>query len=74
MKFCRRLLTLLVLPIIFIGSLKAQTLSDSILYSGIETSLMEISRLNLIGQSDSLLNFIHRVDSVYPENSTVKYE
>lgn len=74
MKFCRRLLTLLVLPIIFIGSLKAQTLSDSILYSGIETSLIEISRLNLIGQSDSLLNFIHRVDSVYPENSTVKYE
>ena len=60
--------------IMLTGNLKAQSVSDSVLYSGVESSLIEIARLRAIEDRDSLSTFLNRAYSVYPESSSINYE
>lgn len=73
MKY-RLLLSLSILLLTLSNRVSGQLYVDSILDSGIETSLIEISRLNLINDNDSLLLFLNKADSLYPNSAEIKYE
>lgn len=73
MKY-RLLLSLSILLLTLSNRVSGQLYIDSILDSGVETSLIEISRLNLINDNDSLLLFLNKADSLYPNSAEIKYE
>lgn len=73
MKY-RLLLSLSILLLTLSNRVSGQLYVDSILDSGVETSLIEISRLNLINDNDSLLLFLNKADSLYPNSAEIKYE